>query len=155
MRLIFALILSIFFVGGASAKEVVKFGYLSDPSHEAVMWALKNGKVKSDLIEVQADALQIPALIQATIAQTYDVVQTAGMAIPRARAKGLDLRIIGTALRYHKAGEGADIWVRKDSGLQTAADLKGKKLAVYSLGSSGITLNPDRSCKFPRFQCCA
>jgi len=140
MRLIFALILSIFFVGGASAKEVVKFGYLSDPSHEAVMWALKNGKVKSDLIEVQADALQIPALIQATIAQTYDVVQTAGMAIPRARAKGLDLRIIGTALRYHKAGEGADIWVRKDSGLQSAADLKGKKLAVYSLGSSGITL---------------
>ena len=57
MRLIFALVLSIFFVGGASAKEVVKFGYLSDPSHEAVMWALKNGKVKSGLIEVQADAL--------------------------------------------------------------------------------------------------
>ena len=63
MRLIFALILSIFFVGGASAKEVVKFGYLTDPSYEAVMWALKSGKVKSDLLEVQADALQIPALI--------------------------------------------------------------------------------------------
>ena len=139
-RFIFALALSVFFAGGALAKEAVKFGYLSDPSHEAVMWALKNGKVKSDLIEVQADALQIPALIQATIAQTYDVVQTAGMAIPRARSKGLDLRIIGTALRYHKAGEGADIWVREDSPLKTAADLKDKKLAVYSLGSSGITL---------------
>ena len=140
MRFVFALILSVFFASGALAKEVVKFGYLSDPSHEAVMWALKKGKVKSDSIEVQADALQIPALIQATIAQTYDVVQTAGMAIPRARSKGLDLRIIGTALRYHKAGEGADIWVRQDSPLQTAGDLKGKKLAVYSLGSSGITL---------------
>lgn len=139
-RIIFALAFSLFFAGSSWAKEVIKFGYLSDPSHEAVMWALKNGKVKSDLIEVQADALQIPALIQATISQTYDVVQTAGMAIPRARTKGLDLRIIGTALRYHKAGEGADIWVRKDSPLQTAADLKGKKLAVYSLGSSGITL---------------
>ena len=115
MRFVFALILSLFFVSGALAKEVVKFGYLSDPSHEAVMWALKNGKVRSDSIEVQADALQIPALIQATIAQTYDVVQTAGMAIPRARSKGLDLRIIGTALRYHKAGEGADIWVRKEN----------------------------------------
>lgn len=139
-RFIFALALSMFFASGALAKEVIKFGYLSDPSHEAVLWALKNGKVESDLIEVQADALQIPALIQATIAQTYDVVQTAGMAIPRARSKGLDLRIIGTALRYHKAGEGADIWVRKDSPLKSAADLKGKKLAVYSLGSSGITL---------------
>lgn len=140
IRFILALGLSVLFAGGALAKEVVKFGYLSDPSHEAVMWALKNGKVEFDLIEVQADALQIPALIQATIAQTYDVVQTAGMAIPRARSKGLDLRIIGTALRYHKAGEGADIWVRKGSPLKTAADLKGKKLAVYSLGSSGITL---------------
>ena len=27
------------------AKELIKFGYLADPSHEAVMWALKNGKV--------------------------------------------------------------------------------------------------------------
>ena len=140
IRFILILSVSLFFASSSWAKEVIKFGYLSDPSHEAVMWALKNGKVKSDLIEVQADALQIPALIQATISQTYDVVQTAGMAIPRARSKGLDLRIIGTALRYHKAGEGADIWVKKDSPLQSAADLKGKKLAVYSLGSSGITL---------------
>ena len=122
------------------AKELIKFGYLADPSHEAVMWALKNGKVTSDIIEVKADALQIPALIQATVSKTYDVIQTAGMAIPRARSKGLDLRIVGTALRYHKGGEGSDIWVKSDSVLQSAADLKGKKLAVYSLGSSGITL---------------
>ena len=70
------------------AKELIKFGYLADPSHEAVMWALKNGKVTSDIIEVKADALQIPALIQATVSKTYDVIQTAGMAIPRARSKG-------------------------------------------------------------------
>ena len=47
---------------------------------------------------------------------------------------------MGTALRYHTGGEGSDIWVKSDSVLQSAADLKGKKLAVYSLGSSGITL---------------
>jgi len=139
-RLLTALAVTIAIAVPASAKETIRFGYLADPSHEAVMWALKNGKVTSDLIEVEADALQIPALIQATVARTYDVVQTAGMAIPRARAKGLDLRIIGTALRYHEKGEGADIWVLPDSELQSAADLKGKTLAVYSLGSSGITL---------------
>jgi NitT/TauT family transport system substrate-binding protein len=124
----------------AAAKEVVRFAYLADPSHEAVMWALKNGKVTSDTIEVEADALQIPALIQATAARSYDVVQTAGMAIPRARARGLDLRIIGTALRYHAEGEGADVWVPADSEIQTAEDLKGKTVAVYSIGSSGVTL---------------
>lgn len=124
----------------AWAKDTVTFGYLADPSHEAVLWALKTGKVTSDTIEIEATALQIPALIQATAARTYDVVQTAGMAIPRARARGLDLRIIGTALRYQDAGQGADIWVPADSDIRTAADLKGRKLAVYSIGSSGITL---------------
>ena len=124
----------------AAALDTVRFAYLADPSHEAVMWALKNGKVTSDTIAVEADALQIPALIQATVAKSYDVVQTAGMAIPRARARGLDLRIVGTALRYHAHGEGADVWVPADSDIRSGADLKGKRVAVYSIGSSGITL---------------
>lgn len=124
----------------AQAKEQVTFGYLADPSHEAVMWALRNGKVTSDTIEVVATPLQIPALIQATSARTYDVIQTAAMAIPPARARGLDLQIMGAGLRYHTSGEGAGIWVKNNSPIKSVADLKGKRLAVYSLGSAGITL---------------
>jgi NitT/TauT family transport system substrate-binding protein len=124
----------------ARAQTTVKFGYLADPSHEAVMWALKHGKVTSDKIKVEATPLNISALIQATAARTYDVIQTAAMAIPRARERGLDLRIIAAGLRYHSSGEGAAIWVKKGSPIKTAADLKGKKLGVYSLGSAGITL---------------
>jgi NitT/TauT family transport system substrate-binding protein len=62
------------------------------------------------------------------------------MAIPRARERGLDLRIVAAGLRYHASGEGAGIWVKKGSPVKTTADLKGKKLGVYSLGSAGITL---------------
>ena len=57
--------------GHAHAQTTIKFGYLADPSHEAVMWALKNGKVKSDKIVVEATPLNISALIQATAARTY------------------------------------------------------------------------------------
>jgi NitT/TauT family transport system substrate-binding protein len=124
----------------ACAKEAMTFGYLADPSHEAVLWPLRNGKIKSDMIEVTATPLQIPALIQATAARTYDVIETAAMAIPPARSRGLDLLIMGAGLRYHKSGEGAAIWVKKDSPIRSVADLKGKSLAVYSLGSAGITL---------------
>lgn len=124
----------------ASAKETVTFGYLADPSHEAVLWPLRNGKIRSDTIGVTATPLQIPALIQATAARTYDVIETAAMAIPPARARGLDLLIMGAGLRYHKSGEGAAIWVKKDSPIKSVADLKGKSLAVYSLGSAGVTL---------------
>lgn len=126
--------------GPASAKDIVTFAHLADPSHEAVMWAINNGKVTSDTIEIRPEALQIPALIQGTVTRAYDVVQTAGMAIPRLRARGMDIRIIGTALRYHAHGEGADIWVPADSDIQSAADLDGKRLATYSIGSSGVTL---------------
>ncbi len=124
----------------AKDKEVVTFGYLGDPSHEAVLWPLRHGKVKSDTVEVKATGLRIPALIQATSGRTYDVVETAAMAIPRARAHGLDLQILGPGLRYHKAGEGSGIWVKKDSPIKKISDLKGKRLAVYSLGSAGVTL---------------
>lgn len=126
--------------GAVQSKEVMTFGYLNDPSHEAVMWALQNDKVSSDLIEIDATALDISALIQATASRTYDVVQTAAMAIPRARGRGLDLRIIGTGLRYHEAGEGAGIWVPADSEIESVADLEGKRLGIYSIGSAGITL---------------
>jgi NitT/TauT family transport system substrate-binding protein len=124
----------------AVAQTTVTFGYLADPSHEAVMWALRNGKVKSDTVRIEATPLDISALIQATAARTYDVVQTAAVAVPRARERGLDLRIVGTGLRYHASGEGAGIWVGKSSAVKSAGELKGKKLGVYSLGSAGITL---------------
>jgi NitT/TauT family transport system substrate-binding protein len=122
------------------AQTTVKFGYLADPSHEAVMWALRNGKVASGKVRVEGTPLDISALIQATAARSYDVIQTAAVAIPRARERGLDLRIVGAGLRYHASGEGAGIWVKKGSPIKSAADLKGKKLGVYSLGSAGITL---------------
>jgi NitT/TauT family transport system substrate-binding protein len=124
----------------ASAQTTVTFGYLADPSHEAVMWALRNGKVKSDTVKIEATPLDISALIQATAARTYDIVQTAAVAVPRARERGLDLRIVGTGLRYHTSGEGAGIWVAKGSPVKSVRDLKGRKLGVYSLGSAGITL---------------
>ena len=53
---------------------------------------------------------------------------------------GLELRVLSTALRYHKSGDGAHIWVRKGSPYKTINDLKGKTIATYGLQSTGITL---------------
>jgi NitT/TauT family transport system substrate-binding protein len=125
---------------GAAAKDKITFAYLLDPSHDAVVHALKTGKVKSDLIDVEVRALAIPALIQATSARQYDVVQTAVISIPRAEKQGLKLAILSTALRYHVSGEGADIWVRVDSPIKSVEDLKGKTVGVYGISSTGITL---------------
>lgn len=124
----------------SAAKEKITYGYLLDPSHEAVMYGITAGKVTSDKIEVEAKTLQVPALIQATGTKQFDVIETAIPSIALAGERGLKLVVVSTALRMHKEGEGADIWVKADSPIKSPKDLKGKTLAVYALGGSGITL---------------
>ena len=81
------------------AKEKVTYAYLLDPAYDAVTWAMSNGKVTSDLIDVEARGLAIPQLIQATSAKQYDVIMTAVIAIPPAAARGLELKVLSTALQ--------------------------------------------------------
>src|SRR5215203_4127729 len=91
--------------GFALAKEKVTYAYLLDPAYDAVTWAMSNGKVTSDLIEVEARGLAIPQLIQATSAKQYDVIMTAVIAMPPAAARGLELKVLSTALQQSRAGE--------------------------------------------------
>ena len=126
--------------GLAQAKEKVTYAYQMDPMYEAALWAMKNGKVTSDLIDVELTALSIPALIQATTTKQYDVIQADVINVQRSATRGLPLVVMSTANRYNAKGEGHNIWVRKDSPYQSMKDLKGKKIAVPSLGSSGFNL---------------
>jgi NitT/TauT family transport system substrate-binding protein len=125
--------------GFAQGKEKITYAYLLDPAYDAVTWAMTNGKVASDLITVEARGLAIPQLIQATSAKQYDVIMTAVIAIPPAAARGLDLRIMSVALQQSAGGEGAGIWVKTDSPIQSPKELKGKALGSYGLRSTGYT----------------
>jgi NitT/TauT family transport system substrate-binding protein len=124
----------------AAAKDTVTFAYLLDPAYEAVVWPIATGKVTGS-IDIDLKALDIPALLQATGAKTYDVIMTAAIGVPQAKAHGLDLTIMATALRNKSfGGKGGDIFVRADSPYHTMADLKGKTIGNYSLPSTGTTL---------------
>jgi NitT/TauT family transport system substrate-binding protein len=123
--------------GFAQSKQKISYLYLLDPSYDAALWALKNGKVTSNLVEVEATGANIPTLLQATATKQYDVVMTAVIGVPAAAARGLDLRILSSALYASPAGEGGGIWVKKDSALKDGADLKGKTLGSYGLRSTG------------------
>ncbi|MBT7267299.1 MAG: ABC transporter substrate-binding protein [Rhodospirillaceae bacterium] len=126
-------------ISPVSAKEKVTYAYLADPALEGVMYAIKTGKVKSDKITIETNALQIPALISSTPAKKYDVIMNAVMAIPFAKRRGLELIVLSSALRSAKGRLGAGIWVKKDSPYKTMADLKGKKIGSYSLRATGTT----------------
>jgi NitT/TauT family transport system substrate-binding protein len=121
----------------AQSKQKVSYGYLLDPAYESALWAIRNGKVRSDLIEVEATGLLIPQLLQATATKQYDVIMTAVIGVPTAVSRGLDLRILSAALHASPSGEGGGVWVRKGSPIRSAAELKGKTLASYGLRSTG------------------
>ena len=125
--------------GFAQTKEKITYAYLLDPAYDAVTWAMSNGKVTSNLIDVEARGLAIPQLIQATSAKQYDVIMTAVIAIPPAAARGLELKVLSTALQQSPAGEGAGVWVKSDSPIKNPKDLKGKSLGSYALRSTGYT----------------
>lgn len=121
------------------AKQKITYAYLLDPAYDAVTWAMSNGKVKSDQIDIEARGLAIPQLIQATSAKQYDVIMTAVIAIPPAEARGLELKVLATALQQSAAGEGAGIWVKSNSPIKNPTELKGKSLGSYALRSTGYT----------------
>ena len=123
----------------AAAKEKITYAYLADPALEGILYAIKSGKVKSDLIEIEASALHIPALISSTPAKKYDVIMNAVMAIPFAARRGLKLVVLSTALRSAPGRLGAGIWVKKSSPYKKLSDLKGKKIGSYSLRATGTT----------------
>ena len=121
----------------AQGRQKISYAYLMDPAYDAVVWALRNGKVRSDAIEVEATGMLIPQLLQATATKQYDVVMTAVIGVPAAAARGLELRILSAALQYAPAGEGGGVWVKKDSPIKSPAELKGKTMASYGLRSTG------------------
>jgi NitT/TauT family transport system substrate-binding protein len=120
-----------------SAKEVITHAYLLDPAFEAVLWAIRSGKVTSDLVEVRATPLNIPALIQATATKQYDVVMTAVLGVAAAAARGLELRILFASQQFSEHGEGGGIWVKRDSPITDVAQLKGKTVGSFALRSTG------------------
>jgi NitT/TauT family transport system substrate-binding protein len=64
---------------------------------------------------------------------------TAVIALPPAAARGLELKVLSTALQQSAAGEGAGIWVKSDSVVKNPKELKGKSLGSYALRSTGYT----------------
>ncbi|TAL85334.1 MAG: ABC transporter substrate-binding protein [Candidimonas sp.] len=123
----------------AVARKKISYAYLLDPAYDAVVWAINNGKVTSDLIDVETKGLAIPQLLQATSSKQHDIIMTAVIGLPAAASRGLELRILNTALQQSKGGLGGGIWVKKDSPLSSPKDLKGKILGSYSLKSTGYT----------------
>ena len=123
-----------------AAKAKLSFAFVTDPTHEMYVYALRQGKVRSDTLDLELVTLAIPALVQGFLGRQYDVVETSMISIPRAVERGLNVNLLFTALGRLSPGPTLDIWVKRDSPVQSIQELKGKKIAVFGLGSTALTM---------------
>lgn len=123
-----------------AAKTKLSFAFVTDPTHEMYVYALRQGKVRSDTLDLELVTLAIPALVQGFLGRQYDVVETSMISIPRAVERGLNVSLLFTALGRLSPGPTLDIWVKRDSPVQSIQELKGKKIAVFGLGSTALTM---------------
>jgi ABC-type nitrate/sulfonate/bicarbonate transport system substrate-binding protein len=123
----------------SAAKEKLSIALNIDPSHAAMTYAIRTGKVSSDLVELDMHFLDVNAMTQAASSRRFDILQLSALAVPRAIIQGLGMKILGISSNG-PPGSGRDIWVKKDSPLEKPEDLKGKTLGVYSLATGSVTL---------------
>ena len=126
--------------GPAWAKEKISFTFNAEPAHESSVWALQNGKVKSDILDIEIKPLNISAAQQAMANRQIDVFENGLLALEYAARQGLQMKMIGVELRYQPAPVGFGLWVKKDSPIKSINDLKGKKIAVGGLRATYVTV---------------
>jgi NitT/TauT family transport system substrate-binding protein len=124
----------------ASAKTMLSFAFVTDPTHEMYVYALRQGLVKSETLDLELVTLSIPTLVQGFLGKQYDIVETSVVALPRAVERGLEVRLLFTALGRLSPGPTLDIWVKRDSKVTSIQDLKGKKIGVFGLGSTALSM---------------
>ncbi|SDR42985.1 NitT/TauT family transport system substrate-binding protein [Rhizobiales bacterium GAS113] len=125
---------------GAQAAEKISVAAISDPGFHAALWAILNKKVSDPSIEISVDLMPIPAMIQASMTQQYDIIPNGVLAIPQMAEAGIKPRIIGTMIRHipGDANHTTDLWVKAGSDIKTVQDLKGKRIAVTSLEAQDV-----------------
>lgn len=124
----------------ATAKETVTFATYLEPAHLSAYWPLMNGKIKSNLINLQVKSLSIEAAGQAMATHQFDLFEIGALSIEDAADQGLALKMVGTGLRYKMSPLGFGIWVKADSNIKFGFGLKGKTLGSYALKSTVFTL---------------
>jgi NitT/TauT family transport system substrate-binding protein len=119
--------------GLAQTKKVVTFAYTNDVAYEPYVYAIRSGIVKSPDIDLKLVPTAIPALLQATGTKQFDLIETSPLGIAIGSSRGLDARIAGTAGIVRG---GRFLFVKKNSPIKSASDLKGKSVGATALAST-------------------
>jgi NitT/TauT family transport system substrate-binding protein len=116
-------------------RQTLTLAYSDDPSRVALLWAITNKKVTSPFLDVQASFLPVAQIIPAANTKQYDAIEATPLAVPRTAGGEPGFQIISSGLLNLS---GTVLLTGKNSAIKTPADLKGKTVAVASLGGTFV-----------------
>jgi ABC-type nitrate/sulfonate/bicarbonate transport system substrate-binding protein len=107
---------------------------LDSDGQRGAWYALERGLIETNT-NFTLTYLQVPALVQATASDQFNIIETSMPGFVRARlASGQNIRIVGIVGAV--AGNLHSIYTRNDSTIQSAEDLRGKTIGIFALGST-------------------
>ena len=125
-------------LAGVASAQTVRVGSMPVLGNVSLFCMLDHGAPGSEGLDVQLTPFSAGSrIIEALAAGALDLGYSATLSILQASQQGLDVRIVAPA-SFVPRSPGASIGsivVRKDSGITTAAQLRGKTIAVNALGT--------------------
>lgn len=118
-----------------AARETLTLAYSDDPSRAALVWAITNKKVASPFLDLQISFLPVAQIIPAANTKQFDVVEATPLAVPRTAGAEPGFLILSSGLINRT---GTVLVTGRSSSVATPADLKGKTVAVASLGGTFV-----------------
>lgn len=80
-------------------RTTVSLALLDDPSRRAALYAIEQGIVTSDTVDVDLTYLPLSTIIEAAPAKQYDVIEATPLAVPRGAARDLNFVVLSAALQ--------------------------------------------------------
>lgn len=118
-----------------AAPRTLTLAYADDPSRNALVWAIQNGKVTSATVDLRISFLPVAQIIPAANAKQYDVIEATPLAVPRTAGAEPGFLILALGLVNLN---GTQLVTGRTSAIRTPADLAGKTIAVPSLGGTFV-----------------
>ena len=114
-------------------RTTISLALLDDPGRRAALYAIEQGIVTSDSVDVNLTYLPLSAISDAASARQYDAVETAAVTVAQAAAAGFEFIVLSAGLQDL---DGTFLFVRADSDVAGPGDLRGKTVAVASVGGT-------------------
>lgn len=116
--------------GAQGDRVTISIAVLDDANRRAALYAIEQGILTSDTVDVDVTYLPLSTIIDVAPAKQYDVIEASPLAVPFGAARDLDYVILSAGLQNR---DGTILFVKADSDLSGPADLRGLRVGVRRL----------------------